>query len=127
MKKNCYPESIFGYAPHLHDSQVAVAIFATRAGILARDPVCWMSLLNEYRKDVVSLTGDIRPRTGLSTIFVIEREDRIGVAAVSWAVKRFRVAHVTIVETEILGWRERDRFADRVRRQSTRRQTAPLK
>jgi hypothetical protein len=83
----------------------------TRTGILARDPVYWSLigfLLNEYRKDVVPLTWDISPRTGGSTIFVIEPEDRIRKTAMCRPVKRFRVAHVLIVETEILSWREFD-------------------
>jgi len=44
---------------------------------LARDPVCWISLLlNEHRKDVVPLTGDIIPRTSLSACASVDQRTR---------------------------------------------------
>ena len=94
-------------------------------GILARDPVYRATLL-KYRKDMVPLTGNIGSRTGCCTIFVIERENRRRVTAVWRAVKVFLVAHLAVVETEVLSWREGNDFADRVRRQRPRRIAAPL-
>ena len=67
-----------------------------------------------------------RACTGCSTIFVIERKDRRRVTAVWRAVKVFLVAHVLIVETEILSWRKRHDLAHGVRRRRTWRKPAPL-
>ena len=59
----------------------------------------------KYRKDMVPLTGDIGPRTGCRTIFVIERENRRRVTAVWRAVKVFLVAGAVSIEFMVIGFR----------------------
>lgn len=109
------------YSGHFNDGEVAIAIvIGAIRRIFTRDPVIRMrrrTILEHYEVVIPLAT------CGVNTFLVIEVEQRIRVTPMQWqggisaldgsdiwirSVGASGFAHVAVVVTEILGWREGD-------------------